>query len=162
MAGFDVTDQVEQGRARDVSAGSSVPPRERVDPVPDAEAHHRVPGGVELDLVDALTEPIVAAKHRGVRVRLIPPDEGLAPDQFTDLAHLLVRPPRSFPLEGLDDRAVRAEEVVALERRRLVDARHRHGASSSRTRASSDRMRIDSNIARLRVRWRRALSSSPA
>src|SRR5439155_24849050 len=55
-----------------------------------------------------------------VRVRLEPPAERLAPRQPAERPHPLLGPPRPLAPEALRQGAVRGEEVVALERRRLV------------------------------------------
>jgi hypothetical protein len=91
-----------------------------VEPVLDAETEELVPGGVELDLVDPLAEAVVRAEDRRVLVR--------EPSQ-------LERAPAAEPPEGgaallgrrialaskrLHERPVLREQVVPLERRRLV------------------------------------------
>jgi hypothetical protein len=91
-----------------------------VEPVPDAEREELVPGGVELDLVDPLAEPVVRTKDRRMLVRETPELERLAAAEPAERrAPLLLAGPSLAPVR-LDERRVLGEQVVALERRRLV------------------------------------------
>jgi hypothetical protein len=75
---------------------------------------------VELDRVDAVAEAVVRAELRRVLVREPRPLERLAGQRAAELRAPLRRPAGTLPLERLDERRVAAEEIVALERRRLV------------------------------------------
>ena len=59
-----------------------LPPRQRVHARLDPEPQQRVPGRVELDLVDPLAVPVVRAQHRRVLVREPPPLERLAAERL--------------------------------------------------------------------------------
>jgi hypothetical protein len=58
-----------------VTAGSGLAPRKTVDPGRYRDPHQLVPGGMELDLVDPITETIVRLENRWVLVRLGPEPE---------------------------------------------------------------------------------------
>jgi len=57
VAGYDLLPDVEQGGPGDVGAGAGPAPASGVDAVLDGAAEEAVPGGVELDLVDAAAAP---------------------------------------------------------------------------------------------------------
>src|SRR5262249_25421853 len=82
--------------------------------------HERVPRRVELDLVDAIPESVVRPEHRRMGVRLVAPRDGLAAGDRAEAAAALLGPPAALAREPLAERAVLEEDVVALERRRLV------------------------------------------
>ena len=76
VPGLDLRQHEEQRGARDVRAR----PRARATAAraardATAEAHELVPGGMELDLVDAVPEAVVRAQHRRIRVGEPPPGE---------------------------------------------------------------------------------------
>jgi hypothetical protein len=76
---------------------------------------------VELDLVDAVAEAIVAAQLRGVQIGEAAEVEGLGGAQpAAEGSDPLAGPGASLPREALDERPVAAEEVEVLEGRRLV------------------------------------------
>ena len=91
-----------------------------MEPVSDAEPEELVPGRVELDLVDSLTEAVMGAEDRRVLVREPPELERLAAAEPPERRALLVVGGPSFAPKRLDERSVLGEHVVALERRRLV------------------------------------------
>src|SRR4029079_6588857 len=62
MAALDLGPDVESRRASRVGAGPWLAPGERVEAVTDSDLHQLVPGRMELDLVDPLTEAIVRAQ----------------------------------------------------------------------------------------------------
>src|SRR5262245_4466110 len=81
-----------------------------------------MPGGMELDLVDALAAAVVRAQRRRMLVRLESPDDRLPPARdLAERPHPLLRPPRAFAPQRLDERRVRRKKVYILERRRLVE-----------------------------------------
>ena len=85
------------------------------------DLHQLVPGRVEIDLVDAVAEPIVSAQPRRVRVGGETPfDRLFRAGQRAQLADQPLRPRSALALERLAQRAVGLEQVVADERRRLV------------------------------------------
>ena len=83
-------------------------------------AHQPVPGGMELDLVDALAETVVRAQDRRVFVRSRAPRQRLAAELRAERDHPRLAPAAALAAQRLGQRAVLREEVVALERRRLV------------------------------------------
>ena len=68
MAGLGLRPDVELGGAGRVGAGPAIGPGGRVQAVADGGAHQRMPGGVELHLVDPVAPPVVAARHRRMLV----------------------------------------------------------------------------------------------
>ncbi len=116
-----------------VGARPLVRPRCRVQPVADRGLHQGVPGGVELDLVDPVAVPVVAAQHRRVLVG----QPGLllrvrAAGQVPKLVQFPGGPPGAFPLDRLQQGRI-GGHVVAGQRRHLVAdlmgsvrARHAH------------------------------------
>jgi len=98
-----------------------LPPRQGVQAVGDVDVHELVPGGVELDLVDAVAEAVVGAQLRRVLVG--------EPAELDRLAAARDRPDRAdrvhgevaaLPRDRLDEGPVRLEDVVVLERGRLI------------------------------------------
>ena len=89
--------------------------------VPDARPEQRVPGGVELDLVDAVAEAVVRAELRRVLVREPRPLGGLAREQSSpsEVARSTAQAAPSRSSASTSGRFSR-EQVVAGERRRLV------------------------------------------
>ncbi len=94
----------------------------------DSEPQELVPGGVELDLVDALAEAVMAAQPRRMLVREASELERLTAAQPSELREAGLLLGRTFAPCRLDQRPVLREEVVPLERRRLV-----RGAEGRRT-----------------------------
>ena len=97
----------------------------------DGRAHELVPGGMELDLVDAVAEAVVRAQHR--RVRGWPDDPRRCASPPTIGAERARGAPAPSPrprarAPRTSTRSV-AKSVVALERRRLVQhlVGRRHG-----------------------------------
>src|SRR5439155_177737 len=101
-------------------ARARVAPGERVQLVADGETQKRMPGGVELDLVDAVAVAVVGAEDRRIGVRLHAPAERLAPRQLAEPPEALFRPGGTLPANALRQGAVGGEQVVAFERGRLV------------------------------------------
>jgi len=79
-----------------------------------------MPGRMELDFVDPVAETIVRAEARRVLVRQAPPLERLTAEKPAELARALDRPAGAVTLEPFGERPVLSEQVVTLERRRLV------------------------------------------
>jgi hypothetical protein len=102
-----------------------------VEAVLDAEAQERMPGGVELDLVDALTEAVVRAQDGRVLVREAAELERLAAAEPAERGAPLLRRAAALAPERLDERPVLGEQVVPCERGRLV------GGVKVRARAAS-------------------------
>jgi hypothetical protein len=75
---------------------------------------------MELDFVDPVSVAIVRAQDRRVLVRLAAELDRLAARERPDLARLVARPLRALALERLYQHLVLLEDVVADERRRLV------------------------------------------
>ena len=96
----------EERGARDMCSRTRLRPGERVQPVPDGEAHQLVPRRMELDLVDPLAEPVVRPQLRRVLVREPPPLERLARQQRPERRTALGGPARAFALERLDERSI--------------------------------------------------------
>ena len=102
-------------------AGLGIGPRKGVDAEPDAGAHQLVPGGVELDLVDAVSEAVMGNERGLVLVRLAAPFTGLrGAGERADLRDPVLGPVAALAPKRLDENAVRLEDVVVLERRGLV------------------------------------------
>ena len=88
-----------QGRARGVGAGLLARPRQRVQLVLHAHLHQLVPGGVELDLVDAVAVAVEGAQHRLVLVgQAAPLLLGLAADEAAELGGALAYPAGALAL----------------------------------------------------------------
>ena len=120
--GLRLREAHEAGRARDVGARLGLAPRQRVQPEADPLRHQLVPGRVEIDLVDAVPEAVVRLQRRLVLVRLTAPALGLCgAGEASDLADLLGRPLGAFAAQCLDQHAIGLEDVVAFERRGLVE-----------------------------------------
>jgi hypothetical protein len=96
-----------------------------VDASVETEPQQRVPGGVELELVDALAVAVVRSQRRRMLVREPPPFEWLAAERLAERGDLLLPGRSALPRDGLDKWPIRREEVVAHERRRLVRRRAR-------------------------------------
>src|SRR5688572_24088584 len=79
-----------------------------------------MPGGVELDLVDPVAEAVERSQCRRVLVREAAPLERLTAELLTELDRLLLGEAAAFAAQRLHERRVFSEDVVALERRRLV------------------------------------------
>src|SRR5947199_6478 len=108
----------EQNHLWPVSSYSAPGPRARL--VADGEAQELVPGGVELDLVDAVAVAVVGTEDGRIGVRLHAPAERLAAGELAERPHPLLRPGGPLAAEALGQGAVRGKEVVALEGWRLV------------------------------------------
>src|SRR6478672_406779 len=80
-----------------------------------------MPGWMELDLVDPVAEAVVRVQPRRALVREAAPFLRLAGQELAEPARLLVRPVCPLARECLDEGTVLEEEVVARERRRLVE-----------------------------------------
>src|SRR6476619_3340450 len=82
-----------------------------------------MPRRVELDLVDPLAEPVVRAHARWILVREPSPLERRAGQKGAERTRTRGRPAGALTLERLGERPVLGEQVVAVERRRLVRRR---------------------------------------
>src|SRR6478752_10115429 len=74
VTGLDLRPQVEPSRARNMSAAG---PGRRMQAVPHRYPQQFVPGGMKLDLVDAVAEPVMSAQLGRITVREPPPLSGL-------------------------------------------------------------------------------------
>ncbi len=88
--------------------------------VTHAERHQSVPGGVELDLVKPLAVAVVATQDGWVDVREPAPLERVAAELDAERRGALLPGGTALAPQRLYERPVLREEVVALERRRLV------------------------------------------
>src|SRR5439155_11533702 len=114
---LDLRQREERRGARDLRAR---PRRRGVRPGLDAELQQPVPGGVELDLVDALAEAVVRAQLRRVLVREPSPLERLPTELGAEREQRLLRPDGTLAPNRVEQRRVRRDDVVLLERRSLV------------------------------------------
>ena len=128
-AGFDLAEQHEQRRPRDVRARPLVHPRQRLQARPEPEAQQRVPGRMELDLVDPLAVAVVRPQDRRVLVRQPPPLQRLAAERPRRTRRS--RPPRRRRPRG--ERPRRARHPA----RRGCSPRAAAAGSRSRSAASS-------------------------
>ena len=120
-AGLDLRQRREERGARDVRARPGLAPRRRVRAGLDAEAQQRVPGGVELDLVDPVAVAVVRAQDGRVLVRARAERERLpGAEQAPPLHQPLLRPAGALAPDALGERPVLRVEVDPGERRRLV------------------------------------------
>jgi hypothetical protein len=101
-----------------------VPPRERVEAVLHAGPKQRVPGGMELHLVDAFPVPVVRPQDRRMGVRQASPFLGLTAGEQPDATNPILRPAGPLAAHGFHQRSVGPVDVVALERWRLVVGAH--------------------------------------
>src|SRR5215212_5475698 len=94
---------------------------------------------MELDLVDAVAEPVVRAQPRRILVRQAPPLQRLAAEHVAEDAQLGIGPGRPLSRHGFDERPVPTVEVVALGRRLVRGAARscRHGGIPSGRRVSA-------------------------
>lgn len=86
----------------------------------NSDSHQLVPGGVELDLVDALPEAVEGPERGRVLVGQAPELDRLASAEPAERGALVRAGCAALAQERLHERAGLREEVVALERRRLV------------------------------------------
>ena len=105
----------------DMRSGLRVPPGQAVDLALDRLSQGPVPGGVELDLVDAVSVAVVGAQQRLVALGPLGVLQGLgAAGELARVAQAVQAPAAALPLERLAQRKVGLEDVVGVERRRLV------------------------------------------
>jgi len=89
--------------------------------MPYRDRHQRMPGRVELHLVDAVAEAIVGPQHRRMLVCLTAPLLGLGrTGQAAEFAHAVLGPARALAAQRVEHRGVRGD-VVPGQRRRLVE-----------------------------------------
>ena len=113
MPALGLAHQHEQRGARDVRARARLAPGQGVQPVRDGDVQQLVPGGVELDLVDAVAVAVVRAQHRRVLVRLPAPLERLAAGDLADRADRSSAQPAPSRSSASTSGAVLLEDVVA-------------------------------------------------
>ena len=111
-----------------------VDPRQRLDARVQRQPQERVPGRVELDLVDPLAEAVVRTQHRRMLVREPAPLERLAAEGRPEGGDLRLPGRAALAPQRLDEGRVLLVEVVARERRRLVGSsrsgdRHQAGGT---------------------------------
>ena len=112
----------EGGAAGDVSARLRVLPRRGVQLVLDREAEQLVPGRVELDLVDAVADPVVGLQLRRVLVGGgAQGDDPLRAGKLADGRDPRLGPIGPLAAHGLAQRAIRLEDVVVDEGGSLVE-----------------------------------------
>nr|BFE71186.1 hypothetical protein GCM10020092_044870 [Actinoplanes digitatis] len=119
------------GGAGDMRAGPPVRPRRRGQALADCHLHEPVPGGVELDLVDAVAVAVVGDQARLVPVGLLGPALRLgAAAELAEPVQVVGRPAGALAGDPFEQGGV-GGDVVADQRRRLVDdvmgsGRHAH------------------------------------
>jgi hypothetical protein len=88
----------------------------------------RVPRGVKANLIDAVAEPVVRVQFRRMFVRVETECDRLGPSgELAQPVHLVDGGPRRLASHRLGERLVGRENVVVLERRRLIfDRVRRH------------------------------------
>ena len=120
-ARVDLAPDEEQRRAHGVAARLRVPPGQRMDLALDRLAQAPVPGGVELDRVDAVAVAVVRPQHRLVALGALGVLERLGrTGQLAGVAQAVDPPAAALALERLAEREVGLEDVVRRERRRLI------------------------------------------
>src|ERR1700722_19236020 len=96
-------------------------PRQRVQFVLDAHLHQLMPGGMKLDLIDAMPVAVVGLQHRLVLIGQAPPQLlWLAADELPQARRPGQYPSGSLALSGLHQRGVAGEHVHPLQWRDLV------------------------------------------
>ena len=107
VPGLDLRHEIEERRPRDVRAGARLAPRERVQPVLDARLQQRVPGRMELDLVDPVRRSGRAcAAAAGSRSPGGPTRAARRSGTGRTSLALVGRPAAAFALERLGERPV--------------------------------------------------------
>ena len=119
-ARLDLRQQHEERCPRDVRTGPLVDPRERLHARLETEPEQRVPGRMELDLVDSLAVAVVRQELRRVLVREPAPLERLATEDVPERRHLSLPGRAALPRQPFDQRRVRVKEVVIAEWGRLI------------------------------------------
>src|ERR1700687_1579563 len=76
---------------------------------------------MKLDFVDAMAVAIMRAQHGRRRVRLGSPLQRLTASQLTQLASVRFGPLSAFARQRIAESAILFEQIVSLERRRLVE-----------------------------------------
>jgi hypothetical protein len=121
MAALHLGPDIERRGPCGMSAGPGVPPWQRMQAIADRHLHELLVGRVELDLVNAVAEPVVSPELWRVGVGLETPADGFfSAGEPTQLVQVRESPGRALSLERLAQRPVREEKVVVDERRRLV------------------------------------------
>ena len=127
--GLGLAEAHEGGAPGDMRADAGLAPGQRVQLVGDARPEQLVPGGVELDLVDAVA---VGTQLRRVLVGEPPKlDRALGTGERADLGDPLLGPVGAFAPHRLDQRAVGLEDVVVRQWGRLVGDLVGQGAGAS-------------------------------
>ena len=103
---FDLPEQHEQRRPGDVRPRLLGHPRQRLHVRLQTEAQQRVPGRVELDLVDPLAVAVVRAEHRRMLVREPPPLERLPAQHASERGDARLERAAALTLESLGERPV--------------------------------------------------------
>src|SRR5215471_3082770 len=99
--------------------------------VGESDREQFVPGGMEFDLVPAMTITIERAQLRRESVGIeAEPDGFRLAERRAQGGQLALCPARTFALHGLTEHSVAGEQIIGLERRRLVlDLEHPDKAS---------------------------------
>ncbi len=118
--GLDLSEQDEERCPRHVRAGPLVDPRQRLDARVQRQPQERVPGRVELDLVDPLAVAVVRPQDGRMLVREPAPLERLAAERRPEGGDVSLPRRTALPAQRLDEHRVLLVEVVARERRRLI------------------------------------------
>ena len=138
---FDLHEQVEPGRARHVRTRFRLRPRARMQAGAQRDRQQFMPGRMEFDLIDAVTVAVEGTQGRRILVGVEAELDGLRLAQRrAERLQPVFRPARLLARDRLAQHRVAGEQVIGLERRRLVgDLEHRllpviPGRVSARTR----------------------------
>src|SRR5581483_2041421 len=123
-AAVGVRPQHEERRAHHMGTRAFLAPREACDLSLDRALQQYVPGGIELDLVDAVAVAIVRLAGRQISLGPAAVLERLDTARLAaGLARELGAPATPFALERLLEGAIDLEQVDGLERRGLIQDR---------------------------------------
>ena len=121
-AAFHLGHEDELGGARHMGAGPGIGPGPRMHALLAQHVEQRVPGGVELDLVAAVTEAVEESQLRRMGIGEEAQFDGrrvaAARPQCRQLGH---RPRRALARDTLRQGGIGGEQIIAGERRRLVE-----------------------------------------
>ncbi len=131
---LDLREHVSAGGARDMRAFLRLRPGAGMQPGFAGDRQHGVPGRMKLDLVDAVAEAVEALELRRIAVGGKAERDRVRLAEFAaEHAEFPVRPGRALALDRRAQHGVAGEQIIGLERRRLVrDLEHRHPSSFRR------------------------------
>ncbi len=122
VTGLDLVPGDHLGRPGHVRPRTRVGPRRGVQAAPDGRAHELVVCGVVVDHVDAVPETVVGTQLGTVHVGQSAELEGVRlAGEGTERVKVARSPGRAFPARRIGQRPVGGEQVVTLERRRLIE-----------------------------------------